>query len=70
MSGDLDLFLSDEFAMFAEKIAAVKLEKKVKQEEIQELVQKAKKELAEIEAKGNELVLEFEAFKKTKVRKD
>lgn len=70
MSGDLDLFLSDEFAMFAEKIASVKSEKKAKQEEIQELVQKAKKELAEIEAKGNELVLEFEAFKKTKVRKD
>ena len=70
MSVDLDLFLSDEFAMFAEKIAAVKSEKKAKQEEIQELVQKAKKELAEIDAKGNELVAEFETFKKTKVRKD
>ena len=70
MSVDLDLFLSDEFAMFAEKIAAVKSEKKAKQEEIQELVQKAKKELAEIEVKGNEIVAEFEAFKKTKVRKD
>ncbi len=70
MSVDLDLFLSDEFAVFAEKIAAVKSEKKAKQEEIQELVQKAKKELAEIDAKGNELVAEFETFKKTKVRKD
>lgn len=70
MAVDLDLFLSDEFAMFAEKIAVVKSEKKVKQEEIQELVQKAKKELAEIDAKGNELVAEFETFKKTKVRKD
>lgn len=70
MSVDLDLFLSDEFAVFAEKIAAVKSEKKAKQEEIQELVQKAKKELAEIEVKGNEIVAEFETFKKTKVRKD
>lgn len=69
MTTSVDVFLSDEFAEFSQKMAELKQEKKAKQTEIQELVTKAKKELAEIDAKANAVIAEFESFQ-SKNRKE
>ena len=48
MSSEVDVFLSDEFVMFSQKMAELHSAKKAKQEEMAKFFEKAKEEIKEI----------------------
>lgn len=62
----VDAFLSQEFIEFSTKIAELRDLRAQKQKEIQDFIQVAKKELAEIDVQANNLIQKFEEFKNTK----
>ena len=66
MSENIKLLLSDEYVLFAKKIAAILDKKKAKEGELKQLYDQIKAELKTFEAEAEEVQQEWEAFKSSK----